>query len=480
MTRMNWIRAGAATLLTLGMAASVSTAAAAAPARAHHHVLGDFDGDGQRDIAIGAPGGGRVKVVYTHARRHGSHNVFITGHASHAGPTGFGASLAIGDFNGDGFTDLAVGAPDYRPTHQHGGFENNPEPQGAVFVYLGSASGLHQQPLTLVGPYDGDEPYFFGSAIATGDVDNDGKTDLAATIPLEDPVVRVFYGSSAGLQPAGATNIDDLSDGDTVAFGDLNGDGHADLVIGSTFDETSGDGDDGSLTVHYGTAQGTDTDPHLILGSQVGVTGQLGAALDCADVNHDGFDDLVVGAPSDHQNGANRNPGSIVVLFGSRHGVHAGDSVRIQAKQVYSGTKRFDAFGAAVAAADVTGDGRADVVVGAPGRNVDGVVNAGAVYFLAGTSHGLSTAHAQQVDLRSPGVPGGAHRNGEFGAALYLAQLAGDSHRDLLAGAPNESDGASHGGYAVRLLGTAHGLTGNHAHAYGDGATDDNLGVSVR
>jgi hypothetical protein len=480
---MTWIKftcAGAAAVLALGVTASVSTAAAAAPARAHHRVVGDFDGDGKRDLAIGAPGGDRVRITYTHAERHGSHTGFITGHVPHAAPMNFGAALALGDFNGDGFSDLAVGASHYQPKHQSGG-EGNPEPQGAVLVYLGSASGLHQQPLTLVGPYDGDEPFFFGSSIAAGDVDHDGFADLAVTIPLETPAVRVFYGSSAGLQSTGQTDLTDDSDADSVAFGDVDGDGHADLIVGSTFDFTSAhDSDAGSLSVYYGSATGTNTTPHVIAGTQVGVVSGLGAAVNSADIDHDGIDDVVAGAPTDRQHGTTRNPGSIVVLFGSPHGLHAADSVRVQASSAYSSTHNGDQFGAAVAVADVTGDGHADVVVGAPGKNVDGIVHAGAVYFLAGTGHGVAIAHQDEFDLRSPGVPGTAHRNGQFGAALYLAQLAGSRRLDLLAGAPNESLGAAHGGCAVRLLGTAHGLTGQHAVAYGDSATKDHLGTAVR
>ena len=324
MTGTNLTRAGVAALLVAGLAtgAATSAGAATASARSHHHVTGDFDGDGRRDLAIGAPGGDRVRITYTHAIRHGSHTGFITGHAPHPTPTGFGASLAVGDFNGDGFSDLAVGAPEYRPKHQHGGF-GNPEPQGAVFEYFGSASGLHQQPLELTGPYDGDEPFYFGSSIAAGDTDHDGRSDLAVTIPFEDPAVQVFYGSATGLRAGHPTDLLDNSEADSVTFGDVNGDRHADLIIGSTFDFTSTtDGDPGSLTVHYGSSHGIRHTAHFIHGVDVGVL-DLGAALDTGDIDHDGYADVVAGAPGDHQHGSHRFPGSIVVLFGSRHGLHS-------------------------------------------------------------------------------------------------------------------------------------------------------------
>jgi len=480
MVGKSWMCAGVAAVLTLGLAAG-ATAGAAAPAPAQHHAKSDFDGDGRNDIALGAPGSDRVRITYTHAVRDGSHVVFITGQAPHPAPMFFGVSLAVGDFNGDGYADLAVGAPDYRPRHQHGGF-GNPETQGAVFEYHGSATGLHQVPLFMVGPYDGDEPYNLGDALAAGDPDRDGYSDLATNLlGSDDGNIRLYHGSAGGLTPTGMQALNDY-EATTLAFGDLNGDHHSDLIAGSDVDFSNGtDIDYGDVQVFNGTALGVRQHSTLIDGQQVGVRYGFGSSgLDAGDVDGDGYEDVVAGSHYDTQHGTTKRTGSIVVLYGGPHGVRASHSQRVQAGRVYSNPHNGDQFGGDVAVADVTGDGRDDVVVGAPGKSVAGVLAAGAVYFLAGGAHGLSIAHPQTFTLATPGVPGAPHRRGSFGAAVHLAQHGGDAHLDLLAGAPKESYGGTHhGGYAARLLGTPHGLTTSHAQAAGGSARGDLLGWAV-
>ena len=88
----------------------------------------------------GAPGGDRVRVKYTHAKPGGSHTKWLTPPESGFGSSFFGNTLAVGDFNHDGFSDLAIGAPVWTNTVTVG---TNRETQGALYFYNGSKTGLH-------------------------------------------------------------------------------------------------------------------------------------------------------------------------------------------------------------------------------------------------------------------------------------------------------------------------------------------------
>jgi hypothetical protein len=229
---------------------------------------GDFNGDSFDDVAIGVPGEnnsgtpetgkGAIQIVFGSASGLTSAGNLLrtesgVGGTSEAGDR-FGYSLAAGDFDGDSFDDLAIGIP----FEDLGGVTI--VDAGQVVVVNGAAAGFDfarhqnwfQENVIGVGTSEADDR--FGFALAVGDFDRDGRADLAAGSPGEfqlvsrDGVVTVWSGTPVGLSAArnrsfdrgykgvpGPINQSLRNFGQTLACGDFDGDGHADLVMGAPF-----------------------------------------------------------------------------------------------------------------------------------------------------------------------------------------------------------------------------------------------------
>jgi hypothetical protein len=454
------------------------TLASAPTAARTSHVRGDFDGDGRVDLAIGAPGGNRVMIRYTHASPGGSHVAWLrpNAHSHHYKPQ-FGNALAVGDFNGDGFSDLAVGAPSYTTPPTGVGVL---ETRGAVFVFHGSSHGLVAEPLAITGPYDGDDPFELGGALAAADVDGDGDDDLAVTLAGADTGnIRVYQGSSSGLSTIFQA-LDDF-EATSLAFGDLDGDHHPELVAGSTVDLTNPtDEFFGDLMIWHGTASGLQaSSPQKIRGDQVGVFSDLGYAVATGDVNGDGYADVVAGAPYDRFVGTRRSAGTIVLLTGGAHGLKAGRHQLLNERRLNPAWHDGNGFGTSLFVTKVNGDRFADVVVGAASERVSGKRSAGAVYLVRGSHHGLAVRHAQRITQATSGIPGNVTRKAAFGTSVWGARLDADRFGDVVVGVPDTAGSARGGGFA-RIPGSHSGLqtagaSGAFSHRHGY-----RLGTSLR
>ena len=377
----------------------------------------------------------------------------------------FGEALAAGDFNGDGFADLAGGASG----EDVGGVRD----AGAVSVLYGAAGGLTTaggRLFTQVGSA-AEEQDWFGWALAAGDFNRDGFADLAVGAPYETVgsafaagAVSVLYGSAGGLATSGGRLFTQVGSaveggdqfGSALAAGDFNHDGFVDLAAGAPGETVGSAGGAGAVSVLPGSATGlTANGGQLVtqVGGAVEASDQFGVALAAGDFNRDGFVDLAAGAPSEHV-GTTIGAGAVSVLPGSAAGLTpTGGRLFTQVGGV---AERWDIFGFALAAGDFNQDGFADLAAAAPLEDVGTVADAGALSVLPGSAGGLTTTGGRLFTQVAEAVEAGD----EFGEQLAAGDFNDDGFADLAAAAPLEDVGTVQQAGAVSVLpGSAGGLT---------------------
>lgn len=183
----------------------------------------------------------------------------------------------------------------------------------------------------------------------------------------------------------------------------------------------------------------------------------FGGVLASGDLNGDGFADLAVGTP-DEAVGKKVYAGSVTVVLGSAAGLQLGAARLLtqDTPGVPGAAEAEDAFGADLAIGDTNGDGRAELVVSAPSESVTEVDGAGAVWVFPGASTGLST-RAVVWSQAAPGVPGAPEPADLFGSAVVVADVTGDGFGDLVVGVDNER-AAGRVGIVQLLRGSALGI----------------------
>lgn len=431
---------------------------------------GDFNGDGYDDLCIAVPEErvsgtvlvGSVNCIYGSGT--GLQSTGVGGPPPQLWdpatlgitPTDsleIGYSLIAGDFNHDGSDDLCIGAV--------GAYVNGVQGAGTVVCLFGSSAGLvatGAQTFSRATPGIGgkvSEFAYFGSSLIAADFNGDGFDDLCVgayddTESGEDyGSVTCIYGSSSGLQAKANGGIasqywwpgmTSLKGGTgngfdffarTLAVGDFNHDGYADLAIGAPQDINGGTG---KVNVIYGSASGLQItgagapDDQLWTRDSASVKGgsgnnwDFGEGLTAGDFNHDGYDDLCIGVPG--ASGNAQRGGSVSCLYGSSTGLQAtgtggpDDQLWDQDSDgVIGTTEAGDNFGWALSAGDFNGDGFLDLAIGVPGENS----GSGAINVLYGFGSGLTAGNSiflpnQFWHQASDGVPGSG--GGSFGNAL--------------------------------------------------------------
>jgi len=449
---------------------------------------GDFDGDGFADLAVGVPfedqngigSVGGVNIIYgSSAGLTSTGDQFLDetnfGFAYQTGDH-FGWALAAGDFNGDGYSDLAIGAPD----------RNDEFNRGVVFVINGSASGLNT---STAQKLDLDLLGRAGAALVWGDFNGDGFADLAVGAPdasligftgciplLQSGVsvgfVEVWYGAPRGLTSFGSQRWgqfgavgcgadfqvgDSPEDGDrfgsSLAAGDFNADGCDDLVIGVPFEDLGlfDKQDAGMVHLITGGISGLGRRSQNITQDTSGVGGaaetgdQFGRVFAVGDFNGDGKDDLAVGVPFEDLNSNNADDaGAVHVFLGIPDPdvlVATSGSIFIsQASLPAENIEAGDRFGWALTAGDFDGDGKDDLAIGSPGEDVSSntIKDAGLVSVLYGSSSGPSFTRVQEWTQDSSGVPDSAETGDQFGYALSAWNYGNGFRSDLAIGVPFE------------------------------------------
>lgn len=168
-----------------------------------------------------------------------------------------------------------------------------------------------------------------------------------------------------------------------------------------------------------------------------------------ADVNGDGFGDIVTGQEWDPANDSSEpsvpessTGGKVHIIYGSADGPAATVAVTQNSGNVPGSSERGDWFGSELSLGDINGDGYADLAAGAPGENLNGVVNTGAVTVLYGSASGLNTGSGYQYFAQSTaGVPGSDEKDDWFGGEVKLTDVTADGKADLTVGAYGENAG---------------------------------------
>ncbi|MFQ6107772.1 MAG: ATPase domain-containing protein [Thermoplasmata archaeon] len=387
--------------------------------------VSDYDDDGDDDVWIGAPYGDWPGFpMYTDCgfiyRVDAGGNDADPDYSGYQGISSnfLGISVTGGDLEGDGSEEAIVGA------------RASTNDEGRVLI-IWNPSGSNP---TWLGANNGDR---LGFALATGDVDNDGTyDDIIVGAPGyssgdNDGAAFVYYGNTDGsfttqvnLSLVSAANE---RHGFSLAKGDFNNDGYDDLAVGAPYYDSGS----GRVYIYFGTSSGLSShQPPDLMYKNVSGAELFGWNITAGDFNGDGYDDLLVGAPSNDN--SSTNDGRAYIFFGGDGKDMDGDGVDVDIEAETDGEQ----FGWSVAAGNVDGSSNDDAIVGAPTYNTD----KGRVYVYSAFTTPIET---------TPNATLARGASEKLGSSVAVMNYDEDSYEDVLVGAPlNDSDSNADKGVA--------------------------------
>lgn len=481
----------------ISLASAVALAMGSAGDAEAQSVTADFNNDGYQDVVFGdwrrfidgKSRAGAVTVMYTGPS--GLYEGIQTQNLTQSDDSNrfdhpekndyFGYSVAVGDFNGDNFDDLAVSAPFDEEN-------SNRNISGSVSIFYGTTAGLTATGVfaTKLQPRSANNTRF-GYALAAADFDQDGMDDLAVGQTGEVNgsaigAVEIFYGNErhlgASVKLIPGVNIGGRQPGSrfgsALAAGDIDCNGHPDLLIGAPgFRNARGQTNAGLAVAVFHSATGRtafSTKTITDYNEADNTNDEFGSAVAIGNFNQGVCAEVAI-AHRGEKVGNKKGAGAVTVIDGDPNGMLNKRTLWYQGRAHFTErAESYDRFGSALVVADFNQDGRDDLAIGVPGEDYEATWpdrnNVGKVHVLYGNSTGLrfhngpydgSNYRVGTFAQGVGGVQGAREQFDQFGYALSAGDYNNDGTQDLLVGVPYENVADSVGVIQV-IHGTTSGL----------------------